>query len=165
MLVSCSFRNRRTRKQPPTYGTRPSTRERKTQCVQEMTGRFRDQTLTASLATTALISALCPRGLTPAGKAFDRFLGSLGSRTQQCLRGLVKEWAEKENVEVPDDYIPLDRATKKKKTKGGTSSPIAAERPRRAPGHDNLQHARPGTHHALHAESPGAGPTDHYGAA
>jgi ABC-type glycerol-3-phosphate transport system substrate-binding protein len=61
---------------------------------------------TAALATTALIAAPYVRGAYAAGKLSIGFWDHWVPDANKASEALVKEWAEKEKVEVQIDYIP-----------------------------------------------------------
>jgi ABC-type glycerol-3-phosphate transport system substrate-binding protein len=61
---------------------------------------------TAALATTALIAAPYVRGAHAAGKLAIGFWDHWVPGANKASEAIVKEWAEKEKVEVTIDYIP-----------------------------------------------------------
>ena len=61
---------------------------------------------TAALATTALIAAPYVRGAHAAGKLAIGFWDHWVPGANKTSEAIVKEWAEKEKVEVTIDYIP-----------------------------------------------------------
>src|SRR5215218_3668387 len=61
---------------------------------------------TAALATTALIAAPYVRGAHAAGKLSIGFWDHWVPGANKASEAIVKEWAEKEKVEVTIDYIP-----------------------------------------------------------
>ena len=61
---------------------------------------------TAALATTALIAAPYVRGAYAAGKLSIGFWDHWVPGANKTSEAIVKEWAEKEKVEVTIDYIP-----------------------------------------------------------
>ena len=101
---------------------------------------------TAALATTALIAAPYVRGAHAAGKLAIGFWDHWVPGANKTSEAIVKEWAEKEKVEVTIDYIP-SQGNKNLLT-------IAAEAQARS-GHDIM--AMPTWQPADHAQEPRAG--------
>src|SRR3954462_8978886 len=102
MLVSC-FPIVEQEEQARRYETRPSA-GRENAMRSGMTRRSAIKT--AALATTALIAAPYIRGAHAAGKLSIGFWDHWVPGANKTSEALVKEWAEKEKVEVQIDYIP-----------------------------------------------------------